>query len=78
MPNDKSVKYLPEGIKIYTGDLRDIATIEPIFQDTNEAVVYCLHIASIVSLEEEYNQLVMDVNVLGTKNIISFCSKYNV
>lgn len=30
----------------------------------------CLHIASIVAVNPDYSQIVMDVNVGGTKNII--------
>lgn len=35
--------------------------------------VYVIHCASIVTVNPDYNQKVMDVNVGGTKNIIDLC-----
>lgn len=78
LPNDKSVEYLPSNIEIVKGDLLDIDSLENLFRDSNKYITYVMHIASIVTVDPEYSQLVMDVNVKGTKNIIDMSIKYNI
>ena len=78
LPNDKSVEYLPSNIEIVKGDLLDIDSLENLFKDSNKYITYVMHIASIVTVDPEYSQLVMDVNVKGTKNIIDMSIKYNI
>lgn len=78
LPNDKSVEYLPSNIEIVKGDLLDIDSLENLFKDSNKYITYVMHIASIVTVDPEYSQLVMDVNVNGTKNIIDMSIKYNI
>ena len=78
LPNDKSVEYLPSNIEIVKGDLLDIDSLENLFKDSNKYITYVMHIASIVTVNPEYSQLVMDVNVKGTKNIIDMSIKYNI
>ena len=78
LPNDKSVEYLPSNIEIVKGDLLDIDSLENLFNDSNKYITYVMHIASIVTVDPEYSQLVMDVNVKGTKNIIDMSIKYNI
>ena len=78
LPNDKSVEYLPTNIEIVKGDLLDLDSLENLFKDSNKYITYVMHIASIVTVNPDYNQLVMDVNVTGTKNIIDMSIKYNV
>jgi len=78
LPNDKSVEYLPSNIEIVKGDLLDIDSLENLFKDSNKYITYVMHIASIVTVNPDYNQLVMDVNVTGTKNIIDMSIKYNI
>ncbi len=78
LPNDKSVEYLPSNIEIVKGDLLDMDSLENLFKDSNKYITYVMHIASIVTVDPEYSQLVMDVNVKGTKNIIDMSIKYNI
>ena len=78
LPNDKSVEYLPSNIEIVKGDLLDIDSLENLFKDSNKYITYVMHIASIVTVNPEYSQLVMDVNVKGTQNIIDMSIKYNI
>lgn len=78
LPNDKSVEYLPSNIEIVKGDLLDIDSLENLFKDSNKYITYVMHIASIVTVDPKYSQLVMDVNVKGTKNIIDMSIKYNI
>ena len=78
LPNDKSVEYLPSNIEIVKGDLLDIDSLENLFKDSDKYITYVMHIASIVTVNPDYNQLVMDVNVKGTQNIIDMSIKYNI
>ena len=76
LPNDKSAAYLPKEVEIVRGDLTDLASLETLFTVNEGDESICLHIASIVTVNPEYNQKVMDVNVGGTKNIIDLCLKH--
>ena len=73
LPNDKSAKYLPHEAEIVYGDLTDKEALEEFFTipQGDESIV--LHIASIVTVNPDYNQKVIDVNVGGTENIIDLC-----
>jgi len=73
LPNDKSVKYIPEQVEIIEGDLCDMASLERLFSIPDHSEFVCLHIASIVSVDPSFNQKIIDVNVGGTKNIINMC-----
>lgn len=78
LPNDKSVKYISENVELVYGDLCNIEDLEDFFKVDDNLSIIVLHIASIVTVNPDYNQKVMDVNVGGTKNIIDLCFKYNV
>ena len=73
LPTDKSVKYLPKEVEICKGDVCDMSTLQEFFKvpEGYESVV--LHIASIVTVSPDYNPVVMNVNVGGTKNIVRCC-----
>ena len=76
LPNDKATKYLPKEAQIIEGDLCDINSLEKFFTVPEGKETICLHIASIVTVNPEYNPKVMEVNVEGTKNIIRMCEKH--
>lgn len=76
LPNDESRKYLPKEVEIFEGDLCDIESLEKFFTVPQGTETICLHIASIVTVNPEYNQRVVDVNVGGTKNIIKLCLEH--
>lgn len=76
LPTDESKKYLPKQAEIFEGDLCDIESLEKFFTVPSDTETICLHIASIVTVNPEYNQKVMDVNVGGTKNIIKLCLEH--
>ncbi|MBR1758009.1 MAG: NAD-dependent epimerase/dehydratase family protein [Lachnospiraceae bacterium] len=70
MQGDKTVCYLPEEVEVCYGDLTDIEALENFFTVPEGIHTVALHIASIVTVNPDYSQKVMDVNVGGTKNII--------
>nr|MCR4630935.1 NAD-dependent epimerase/dehydratase family protein [Treponema sp.] len=76
LPNDPAEKFIPGEAEIIRGDLTDMASLEKLFiiPEGYESIV--MHIASIVTVNPDYNQKVMDVNVGGTKNIIELCKKH--
>ena len=73
LPGDKSAKYLPEEVEICEGDICEMADVKRFFAVPEGTETYVLHIASIVTVSPDYNPLVMNVNVGGTKNIIRCC-----
>lgn len=73
LPNDKASAYLPSEVEICEGDLCDKESIARFFNVGNEMQIVVIHSASIVTVNPEYNQKVMDVNIGGTINIIKEC-----
>ena len=78
LEGDKSAQYLPEGVEIVYGDLCNLKDLERFFDTPEGEEVIVLHIASIVTVNPDYSQKVMDVNVGGTENIVELCKKHNV
>ena len=70
LPNDPYSKYVPEGVEICFGDLCDVASLERFFQVGPDIETVVIHVASIVTVNPDYNQALIDVNVTGTQNII--------
>ena len=73
LPGDPAMEFVPEEAEIATGDLTDTESLEKFFTVDEDTETIVLHIASIVSVNPDYNQRVMDVNVGGTQNIIDLC-----
>jgi len=73
-------KHLPPGehVKIFSGDVCDTGSIEEIFRSCADKSVTVIHCAGIVSIASKFDQKVYDVNVTGTKNIVSLCEKYKI
>lgn len=78
LKNDPAIHYVPREAEIVEGDLCDMESLEQLFKVPADSQMIVLHIASIVTVNPEYNQKVMDVNVGGTENVIALCKKYNV
>jgi len=76
LPNDKAIKYVPEEAEIVEGDLCDMESLRRFFTVPEGIETVVLHIASIVTVDPDYNQKVMDVNVGGTENIIQLCLEH--
>ena len=73
LKGDPAVKYVPAGAEIFEGDVCDKESLERFFTVPQGTETVCLHIASLVSVDPEYDQKVMDVNVGGAQNIIDCC-----
>ena len=71
LPNDKSVKYIPENVEVVLGDLTDAPSLEPFFTVPEDCTSVVIHCASMVTVNPNYSEKLMAVNVGGTRNIIT-------
>ena len=71
LPNDKSVKYIPEAVEVVLGDLTDESSLEPFFTVPEGMKSVIIHCASMVTVDPQYSEKLMAVNVGGTRNIIT-------
>ncbi len=78
LSGDKSAQFLPEEVEIVYGDLCNKEDLERFFTVGNDTEAVVLHIASIVTVNPDYSQKVMDVNVGGTENIVEMCKSHQV
>ncbi len=68
-----------ERISIVRGDIRDKASLEPLFYGLNpEDEVIFIHAAGIVSIASRYDRAVVDVNVTGTGHVVELCEAHHV
>ena len=73
LPNDKSARFIPKDVEIVVGDLCDEASLEPFFSVPEGCTSAVIHCASMVTVDPNYSEKLMDVNVGGTRNIITKC-----
>ena len=71
LPNDKSVKFIPAEVEVVLGDLTDAASLEPFFTVPEGCTSVVIHCASMVTVNPNYSEKLMAVNVGGTRNIIT-------
>lgn len=71
LPNDKSVKFIPKEVEVVLGDLTDAASLEPFFTIPEGCTSVVIHCASMVTVNPNYSEKLMAVNVGGTRNIIT-------
>ena len=71
LPGDKSVKFIPKEVEVVLGDLTDAASLDPFFTVPAGATSVVIHCASMVTVNPNYSEKLMAVNVGGTRNIIT-------
>lgn len=76
LSNDPAIKYVPEEVEVIKGDLCDAASLEPFFAVKEGVTTICIHVASMVTVNPDFSQKLVDVNVGGTKNIIEKCLEH--
>ena len=79
LPREDVTNLYHDHISIVRGDVRDLKSLEPLFLGLgpdDEAIV--IHAAGIVSTESTLRKHVIDVNVTGTKNVVSLCRAHAV
>ena len=70
MEKDKEITYLLEGVERQIGDVLDLKTLELFFEHKEGEELIVIHCAGIVSISSSFQQMVYDVNVCGTQNIV--------
>ena len=73
LPNDPAMKFVPQAAEICEGDLTDRASLDRFFTVEEGIETVVIHCASVVTVNPDFNQTVMNVNVGGTQNIIDQC-----
>lgn len=76
LEGDKSAKFIPKDVEIVYGNLCDKSSLELFFSVEEGVETVCIHVASMVTVNPNYNKLALDVNVGGTENIIDLCLEH--
>ena len=71
LTGDPAISQIPEGVEVMQGNLCEAEDVERFFTVPEGTETVCLHIASVISITPEHSNLVMNVNVGGTKHIIA-------
>lgn len=80
-----------DNVHYVRGDVRDISSLRPLFEKSSKNIdkdkfycsddnleIYVIHTAGLISISEEVSPMLYDVNVNGTKNILSLAKEYKV
>lgn len=77
LPNDPTSQYIPGEVELYEGDLCDAGSVDRFLTVPDGMKSVVIHCASMVTVNPEYSQKVIDVNVGGTENIIYACAAHS-
>lgn len=66
------------GIFYVHGDVRDRDSMRKLFEGTGKKGTVVIHTAALISIAEKMPPDLYDVNVRGTKNVISLCREYHI
>lgn len=78
LPSDNPIPLEGLNVRTVKGNVCDITSLEPLFATDKPRDVIVIHTAGIVTIASKFQQIVYDVNVTGTKNIIAQCLKHKV
>lgn len=67
-----------DNIRYIRGDVRNQESLRPLFADAADRELWVIHTAGIIDISETGAPLIYDVNIGGTKNILSLCREYSV
>ena len=73
LPGDKAIQYVPHEAEICEGNLCDMDSLSRFFAVPEGTQTIVIHCASVVTVDPDFNQTVVNVNVGGTLNIIDQC-----
>ena len=77
LKGDPAVKYIPEGVEIFEGDLCSAEDCSRFFDVPAGYETICIHCASMVTVNPDYNEKLIAVNVGGTENIIAAAKSHD-
>jgi dihydroflavonol-4-reductase len=78
MPKDKSTALVGLDFEVIEGNICDPDSLDLLFQGLQDYELIVIHTAGIVSIATKHDDLVYEVNVNGTRNIINKCLEYKV
>ncbi len=76
LPNEKCQEQ--SNVHYIQGDVRDIDSLRPLFEHTQEEEVYVIHTAGIIDISEKGTPAIYQVNINGTQNMLSLAKEYGV
>ena len=71
LKGDPAMKYIPKEAEIFEGDLCSAEDCTRFFDVPEDTENICIHCASMVTVNPDYNEKLIAVNVGGTENIIA-------
>ena len=77
LKGDPAVKYIPEEVEIFEGDLCSAEDCSRFFDVPAGYETICIHCASMVTVNPDYNEKLIAVNVGGTENIIAAAKSHD-
>ncbi len=77
LPQEQNREAL-KGAEIYEGDVRKPENLIPFFSPKEGCENIVIHCAGIVSIASRYKQVIYDVNVGGTRNVVAGCKANGV
>lgn len=78
LPGDPAAGRVPSEVDVREGDVTDLESLERFFGVAAGQKVVVIHCAAIVTVNSGFSQLVHDVNVTGTRNVVDACVTHNV
>lgn len=76
LKGDPAIKYIPENVEIIEGDLCNEKDCDNLFNVNKGIETICIHCASMVTVNPDFNQKLIDVNVGGTENMLKAVLKH--
>ncbi len=76
LPTEKAENYA--NVQYYPGDVRNRATLLPLFEDTEDTDVIVIHTAGLIDITKQPSPLLYDVNVNGTRTVADLCLEKKV
>ena len=65
-------------VRYIRGDLRNPASMRPLFACAGDRELYVIHTAGIIDISKDGSPLIYDVNVGGTENVLKLCRENRV
>lgn len=78
LPNDPAASQVPPEAEVVLGNLLDVESLEKFFTVEKGTDIFVIHCASMVTVSDEFNQKLYDINVGGTRNILDKCIERKV
>lgn len=76
LSGDPAAEYIPEGVEIFEGDLCSEEDCQRFFDVGEGTQSICIHCASMVTVNPDYSDKLMSVNVGGTENMLAAAEKH--